>query len=189
MTIESLPNYSVKELNEAIRNLLDRGFAPRFFLHASISKAQLKKGHLWLTLTDGKASISSVIWSSKLQKLNFRPNEGDGVVIVGKLNFWEARANLVVQVLDIRPSISTVLRQFEVVRALFLKEGLLDEARRRPLPKYPGSIAILTSVPSSALADMLRTAKERWPLTRLIIIPIPVQGVVAKKIQIVLQNL
>ena len=189
LTLDSLPNYSVLELNEAIGTLLERGFAPRFILNASISKAQLKKGHLWLTLSDGKASITGVVWASQLQKCDFKPTEGDGVVIVGKLNFWEVKANLVVQVLNIRPGISTVLRQFEVVRALLSQEGLLDEKRRRDLPRYPKAIAILTSVPSSALADMLRTAKERWPLTRLFIISIPVQGAVAKKIKSVLQVL
>lgn len=189
LTIDSLPIYTVRELNESVGSLLARGFAPRFVLNASVSKPQIKKGHLWLTLTDGKASISAVVWASQLQKFDFRPNEGDGVVIVGKLNFWSARATLAVQVWDIRPSISTVLRQFEVVKALFLKEGLLDSARRRALPSYPNRIAILTSVPSSALADMLRTAKERWPLTKLFIIPIPVQGGVAKKIQTALITL
>ena len=189
MTLNSLPNYSVRELNAAIGTLLERGFAPRFLLNAHISKSQLKKGHLWLTLSDGSVSVSAVIWGSQLQKFDFRPKEGDGVLIVGKLNFWEARASLVVQVLDVRPSLSTVLRQFEVIKALFLKEGLLDAARRRSLPRYPASIAILTSVPSSAFSDMLRTAKERWPLTRLFVIAIPVQGAVAKQIQNVLRNL
>ncbi len=189
MIVDSLPNYSVRELNKAIGNLLERGFAPRFILHASITKSQLKKGHLWLTLTDGQASISAVVWSSQFKKLHFSPNEGDGVLIVGKLNFWETRASLVVQVLDIRPSISTVLRKFEVVKAKLLKEGLLDESKQRVLPRYPKCIAILTSVPSSALADMLRTAKERWPLTKLLIIAIPVQGAVSKEIQSVLNYL
>ncbi len=189
LTDGSIPIYSVNELNHAINKLLSRGFAPRFILHATISKAQLKNGHLWLTLTDGKSSISSVIWSSTLSKFAFRPTEQDGVEIVGKLNFWEARANLVVQVLNIKPSISTILRKFELVRELLLKDGLISEDRRRALPKYPTSIAILTSVPSSALADILRTAKERWPLTKLIVLPIPVQGEVANKIQQTLRSL
>ncbi len=185
----SIPAYSVKELNEAISNLLARGFAPTFLLTASISKAQLKNGHLWLTLTDGKASITSVIWSSTLKKCTFRPNENDGVEILGKLNFWETKASLVVQVIAIRPTISTVLRKFEVVKDLLVKDGLISEHRRRTLPQYPRVIAVLTSVPSSALADILRTAKDRWPLTKLIILPIPVQGDVAAKIQTTLQKL
>ena len=93
------------------------------------------------------------------------------------------------QVFDIRPSISTVLRQFEVNRDLLLQEGLIDESRKRKLPNYPSCVAILTSVPSSALADMLRTAKEQWPLAKLIIIPIPVQGNVANKIKLVFEKL
>jgi len=186
---EGIPRFSVEELNEAIGTLLSRGFAPRFFLDALVSKAQLKNGHLWLTLTDGEASISAVIWSSSLQDLSFRPKQEDGVEILGKLNFWKNRASLVVQVIQIRPTLSTVLRQFKIVSSLLLKEGLIDKSRARSLPKFPKSIAICTSVPSSAYADILRTAKDRWPLTRLIVFPIPVQGDVSTKIQQVLVKL
>ena len=189
MTAESLPQFTVGELNAAIGNLLERGFAPRFLVQATVSKPQIKKGHLWMTLTDGDFSITAVTWASKLRQLSYRPNDGDGVTIVGKLNFWSARASLAVQVLDIRPSLTTVLRQFETVRGLLERDGVINEQRKRPLPSYPGCIAILTSVPSSALADMLRTARERWPLTRLLIIPIPVQGGVAAQIQAVLSRL
>ena len=173
---QSLPTYSVKELNQSIGLLISRGFAPKFILKATVSKSQIKKGHLWLTLTDGKASVDGVAWSSTINSLKFLPKQDDGVVIVGKLNFWESQARVSVQVFDIRPSISTVLKKFEVVKLKLLKEGLIDDSLRRKLPKYPHSVGILTSVPSSALADMLRTSKERWPLTKLQIIPIPVQG-------------
>ena len=173
---QSLTTYSVKELNESIGLLLSRGFAPKFILKATVSKSQIKKGHLWLTLTDGKASVDGVAWSSTIKSLKFLPKQDDGVVIIGKLNFWESQARVSVQVFDIRPSISTVLKKFEIVKSKLFKEGLIDDSLRKKLPKYPHSIGILTSVPSSALADMLRTSKERWPLTKLQIIPIPVQG-------------
>ena len=185
----ALPRYGVAQLNEAIGNLLDRGFAPRFLVDATISRPQQKKGHLWLTLTDGQASIPAVIWASQVQKLSFVPEEGDGVVVVGKLNFWAAQARLTVQILDVRPSLTAVLRQFERVRSLLEPEGLFDPERRRPLPLWPGRIALLTSVPSSALADMLRTAKERWPSTNLLVVPIPVQGPVEAKIRAALEHL
>ena len=177
------------ELNTAVGNLLERGFAPRFLVEATVSRPQLKKGHLWLTLTDGEASISAVAWASQLRQLRYCPEDGDGVTVVGKLNFWAARASLNVQVLDIRPSLSTVLRQFELVRRRLEEAGLIDSARRRPLPRQPRTLAVLTSVPSSALADMLRTATERWPLTRLLVVPIPVQGTVATRIREVLGRL
>ena len=182
MSVDRLPTYSVAELNTAIGSLLERGFAPRFLLEATVSRPQLKKGHLWLTLTDGAASISGVVWASKLAQLSYRPEDGDGVTVVGKLNFWAARASLTVQALDIRPSLSTVLRDFERVRQLLEQEGVIDPSRQRQLPSQPSTIAVLTSVPSSALADMLRTAAERWPLTQLVVVPIPVQGSVAPSI-------
>ena len=179
MSAESIPTYSVRELNNAIGVLLERGFAPRFVIQATASRPQVKKGHLWLTLSDGEASITAVAWASKLKQLDFVPADGDGVTVIGKLNFWSARASLAVQVLDIRPSLTTVLRRFETVKAQLLEEGIIDPSRRRTLPPYPKRIAVLTSVPSSALADMLRTAEERWPLSELVVVPIPVQGDVA----------
>ena len=179
---EGIPRYRVAELNQAIGHLLDRGFAPRFLVEATVSRPQLKKGHLWLTLTDEEASIQAVVWASQLPKLSFQPGEGDGVLVVGRLNFWTARASLSVQVLDLRPSLSAVLRQFERVRDLLAPEGLFDRERKRPLPLWPRRIAILTSVPSSALADMLRTARERWPATAILLVPIPVQGAVEERI-------
>ena len=189
MSVDRLPTYSVAELNTAIGSLLERGFAPRFLLEATVSRPQLKKGHLWLTLTDGAASISGVVWASKLAQLSYKPEDGDGVTVVGKLNFWAARASLTVQALDIRPSLSTVLRDFERVRQLLEEQGVIDPSRQRRLPSQPSTIAVLTSVPSSALADMLRTAAERWPLTQLIVVPIPVQGAVASKIVSTLEGL
>ncbi len=189
MSAESIPTYSVRELNNAIGVLLERGFAPRFVIQATASRPQVKKGHLWLTLSDGEASITAVAWASKLKQLDFVPADGDGVTVIGKLNFWSARASLAVQVLDIRPSLTTVLRRFETVKAQLLEEGIIDPSRRRTLPPYPKRIAVLTSVPSSALADMLRTAEERWPLSELVVVPIPVQGDVAPIICGVLSRL
>ena len=189
MSAESLPTYSVRELNNAIGVLLERGFAPRFVLQATASRPQVKKGHLWLTLSDGEASITAVAWASKLKQLDFVPADGDGVTVIGKLNFWSARASLAVHVLDIRPSLSTVLRRFETVKAQLLEEGLIDPSRRRKLPDHPKRLAVLTSVPSSALADMLRTAQDRWPFSDLLVVPIPVQGEVAPIICRVLSRL
>ncbi len=189
LNADPIPTYSVSELNGAIGSLLERGFAPRFLLDASVSRPQVKKGHLWMTLTDGDASISAVVWASRLKQLSFEPKDGDGVTVVGKLNFWAARASHTVQALDIRPSLTTVLRLFEQTKARLLEEGVIDPSRRRALPRSPGTLAILTSAPSSALADILRTSQERWPATRLLVIPIPVQGAVADRIRTVLDHL
>jgi exodeoxyribonuclease VII large subunit len=184
-----IPRYGVTELNGAVASLLERGFAPRFLLDATVSRPQLKKGHLWMTLVDEQASISAVVWASQLAKLSFVPEDGDGVVVVGKLNFWSNRASLCVQALDIRPSLSSVLRQFEQVRERLALDGLLDQARKRPLPAFPRRIALLTSCPSSALADMLRTSAERWPATAVVVVPIPVQGPVHEAICRTLEKL
>ncbi|MGB5136202.1 MAG: exodeoxyribonuclease VII large subunit [Prochlorococcaceae cyanobacterium] len=189
MTELPLPRYSVTSLNRAVASLLERGFAPRFLLDATVSRPQVRKGHLWMELVDESASISGVVWSSQLAKLSFQPAEGDGVMVVGKLNFWAARANLCVQILDLRPSLSSVLRRFERVRERLAPEGLFDASRKRPLPDTPACIALLTSVPSSALADMLRTAAERWPATRVLVVPIPVQGNAEEQIATALERL
>ena len=189
MIADPIPSYSVKELNSAVGSLLERGFAPRFLVQGTASRPQVKKGHLWMNLTDGEASITTVCWASRLNQLNYVPADGDGITVVGKLNFWAARASLAVQAIDIRPSLSTVERRFEAVKALLASEGLIDPAARRQLPLVPTRVALLTSAPSSALADMLRTASERWPLAELLVVPIPVQGAVAPQICAVLDGL
>ena len=189
MIANAIPSYSVKELNSAVGSLLERGFAPRFLVQGTASRPQVKKGHLWMNLTDGEATITVVCWASRLNQLDYVPADGDGITVVGKLNFWAARASLAVQAIDIRPSLSTVERRFEAVKALLASEGLIDPAARRQLPLVPSRIALLTSVPSSALADMLRTARERWPLAELLIVPIPVQGSVAPQICAALEQL
>ena len=189
LIVNAIPSYSVKELNSAVGSLLERGFAPRFLVQGSASRPQVKKGHLWMNLTDGEATITVVCWASRLNQLDYVPADGDGITVVGKLNFWAARASLAVQAIDIRPSLSTVERRFEAVKALLASEGLIDPAARRQLPLVPTRIALLTSVPSSALADMLRTARERWPLAELLIVPIPVQGSVAPQICAALEQL
>ena len=189
MTANAIPSYSVKELNSAVGSLLERGFAPRFLVQGIASRPQVKKGHLWMNLTDGEATITVVCWASRINQLDYLPADGDGITVVGKLNFWAARASLAVQAIDIRPSLSTVERRFEAVKALLTSEGLIDPAARKRLPLIPKRIALLTSVPSSALADMLRTASERWPLTELLVVPIPVQGAVAPQICAVLEQL
>ena len=189
MIANAIPSYSVKELNSAVGSLLERGFAPRFLVQGSASRPQVKKGHLWMNLTDGEATITVVCWASRLNQLGYVPADGDGITVVGKLNFWAARASLAVQAIDIRPSLSTVERRFEAVKALLASEGLIDPTTRRQLPLVPTRIAVLTSVPSSALADMLRTARERWPLAELLVVPIPVQGSVAPQICAALEQL
>ncbi len=82
-----------------------------------------------------------------------------------------------------------MLRRFEQVKQQLESEVLLDTGLRGPLPQRPSCIAILTSVPSSALADLLRTAKQRWPACNLRVVPIPVQGDVEKRICAVLDQL
>jgi exodeoxyribonuclease VII large subunit len=186
---DAIPSYSVKELNGAIGALLERGFAPRFLVQGSALRPQVKKGHLWLTLTDGEASVTVVCWASRLKQLEYVPADGDGLTVVGKLNFWAARASLAVQAIDIRPSLTTIERRFEAVKSLLTAEGLIAPERRRRLPLIPKRVAVLTSAPSSALADMLRTARERWPQTELLVVPIPVQGAVSPQICAVLKQL
>ena len=137
MSADRIPTYSVGELNTAIGSLLERGFAPRFLLEATVSRPQVKKGHLWLTLTDGTASVSGVVWASRLSQLSYRPTDGDGVTVVGKLNFWAARASITVQALDIRPSLSTVLRQFEQVRQRLEEQGVINPGGNVPSQHNP----------------------------------------------------
>ena len=182
MIYENLPTYSINELNDSIGLILERGLPSLFILKATVTRSQLKSGHLWLGLSDGDSSIDGVIWASNLNKINFIPKLDDGVLLVGKINFWKKNTRLNINVINVKPSISTVLREFEKVKKTLSKEGLLDINKKRNLPTFPRSIGIFTSVPSSAYADILKTAKIQWPLTKLYVFHTPVQGQEAKKI-------
>jgi hypothetical protein len=135
--------------------------------------------------SDGEPTVAHV--ASGLAGLAHE--DRDGVVVVAKLNFWAARASLSVQVLDMRPSLTTVLRRFEAVKIKLEAEGLLALEKKRSLPAFPSCIALLTSVPSSALADLLRTAQQRWPACAIRVVPIPVQGDKEKEICSVFEKL
>ena len=185
---QGLPRYSVSALNEAVGVLLQRGFARRFLLDATVTKPSAsRRGHLWMNLGDGDASIEAMVWASVRRQFDYEPGNGDGVNVIGKLNFWNVRALLKVEILDIRPSLATVLPRFQEVHRRLEPEGLFELGRKRMLPFLPAHLVILTSVPSSALADMLRTARERWPATRLTVVPISVQGRAEQQVVAALQ--
>ena len=129
---QSLTTYSVKELNESIGLLLSRGFAPKFILEATVSKSQIKKGHLWLTLTDGKASVDGVAWSSTINSLKFLP--GKKVSNIGP-----------VEILDINKTDNILAKQILSVKNILGRHRREDpggEAGEPPVLDYQDDSAV-----------------------------------------------
>ena len=99
--LETEKSFTVGELNHSIGAIVSRKFASNFKLKATVCKSESKQGHLWLTLTDGKATLDGIVWSTSIKSLNFLPKKDDKVIIFGKLNFWETQARISIQILEI----------------------------------------------------------------------------------------
>jgi exodeoxyribonuclease VII large subunit len=171
--------WSVGELCTATRAVVEEGFAP-MWLRGEVSglKVYQQSGHWYFDLRDESAKVRCTMWKPHAQRVPERPAEGAEVFVFGKPSFYEAKGEFSFSVQKLVPSagIGWQQREFERVRQALAADGLFDHARKRPLPEFPETIALVTSSHGAALHDMARVARERWPGIRLILVPARVQG-------------
>ena len=172
---------SVSELNEYIRMLLDgnpllgsvlvRGEISNFTNH-------YKTGHFYFSLKDEGALIRAVMFRGNAQKLRFLPENGMKVILHGRVSVFPRDGQYQIYVDDIQPDgVGALYLAFEQLRRKLEGEGLFDEARKRPLPRIPRRIGVITSPTGAAVRDMLHILGRRWPLAEVILYPALVQGV------------
>ena len=140
-----------------------------------------KSGHLYFSLKDAKASIACVMWRGRAASLTEKPQEGQQVIISGRLDFYAPRGSLQMIVSSLRPQggVGELYRRFEALKQQLQAEGLFDDARKRPLPERPRRIGLITSATGAALRDILRVLSQRWPLAQVLLVPSLVQGMEA----------
>ncbi|HWF44532.1 MAG TPA: exodeoxyribonuclease VII large subunit, partial [Candidatus Kapabacteria bacterium] len=135
--------------------------------------------HRYWTLKDAGAQISSVFWKSRIA--NFDLRDGMKVVCRGRLTIYPPRGQYQLDVFQVRPSgVGELQRAYEELYARLSAEGLFDEGRKRPIPKFPRTIGIITSETGAALQDMLTVLRRRYPIVRVVLRPAAVQGVGAE---------
>lgn len=173
---------SITQVNEYIRTKMDadpllNGVAVR----GEISNYKMyPSGHHYFTLKDEGGALKCVMFKGNAMKLRFRPDNGMKVIAVGKISvFPRDGAYQLYCTAMAMDGIGDLYAAFEQLKAKLAEQGLFDPEHKKPLPKYPGVIGIVTSSAGAAVHDMLRILRKRYPLTRVRLFPVRVQGVEA----------
>jgi exodeoxyribonuclease VII large subunit len=169
--------YTVSELTQRLRVLLEAEFAD-IWVAGEISGVKLaSSGHYYFTLKDEEAQLQCVCFRSSARLLKFKPQDGIAVVARGRLDVFEGRGQyqLLVETLEPR-GYGALQLAFEQLRNKLAAEGLFDAARKRPLPRIPWRLGIVTSPDGAVIRDMLNILERRFPGLHIRIYPALVQG-------------
>jgi len=173
---------SVSELNNHIKDLFDGDF----LLAGLAVKGELSNykiypsGHHYFTLKDAESSIRCVMFKGNASKLRFTPENGMGVTAVGRVTVFPRDGAYQLYCSDLLPEgMGDLHIAFEQLKEKLAKEGLFDTVHKKPLPKYPETIAVITSPAGAAVRDIIRVLGKRWPMSKIVILPVRVQGVEA----------
>lgn len=170
---------TVSALNQYIKAKIDSDYQlQKIFIKGEISN--LKKhssGHFYFTLKDEHSRINAIMFANKARYIDFNIKDGDKVFIEATVSVYVVNGvyQLYVDKIE-QDGIGNLFLKFDQLKKKLASEGLFDEAHKKEIPHYPSRIAVLTAYPSAALMDIMQTIKMRFPMTRVVIFPIPVQG-------------
>lgn len=173
---------TVSELNQIIKSLVDgEPLLNRVCVRGELSNYKIyPSGHHYFTLKDAESSLRCVMFKSSASKLRFRPESGMGVTAFGRISVFPRDGAYQLYCSDLIPEGTGDLQiAYEQLKAKLAAEGLFDPRHKKPLPQYPKKIAIITSSAGAAVHDMIRILGRRWPMTKVILLPVRVQGVEA----------
>lgn len=170
---------TITQLNEYIRSRMDADpFLSGIAVRGEVSNYKLyPSGHHYFTLKDEGAALKCVMFKSSAQRLRFRPENGMKIIAMGKVSVYprDGVYQLTCTALAM-DGIGDLYAAFEQLKGRLAKEGLFDPAHKKAIPKYPGTIGIITSSAGAAVHDMLRILRKRYPLTNVRLLPVRVQG-------------
>ncbi len=169
--------FTVSELTKEIKRVLEDGFAG-ISLQGEISNFKHhSSGHMYFTLKDEFSQIQAVVWRSRAQGLYFTPQDGMKVLVRGNITVYEVRGVYQIDVAHIEPLGAGELQlAFERLKQKLAAEGLFDASLKKPLPRYPETIGIVTSPTGAVLHDMLNILNRRCPALEVILCAAKVQG-------------
>jgi len=173
---------SVSELNNHIKDLMDSDLLLMgLAVKGEISNYKLyPSGHHYFTLKDAESSIRCVMFKGNASKLRFTPENGMGATAVGRVTVFPRDGAYQLYCTDLLPEgMGDLHIAFEQLKDKLSKEGLFDDIHKKPLPKYPKTIAVITSSAGAAVRDIIRVLGKRWPMSKVVILPVRVQGVEA----------
>lgn len=171
----------------ALNNYLKRKFEAdihlgHVYLKGEISNSKMHtRGHLYFSIKDESSVISAVMFSTYASSLNFEPKDGTKVFVEGKVTVYEGSGKYQIVVTKMQPDgIGELYIAYEKLKAQLEKEGLFKPELKKPIPKYPKRIGIVTAPTGAAIRDILSTIKRRFPIAETILFPALVQGETAK---------
>ena len=168
---------SVTQLNSSIRGVLNKSFTD-VWVSGEISGLKLApSGHAYFSLKDAEAQVRAVCFRGALRFLKFRPQDGVAVLARGKVDVYEPRGEYQFLVEWLEPQgLGALQLAFEQLKKKLEAEGLFDAARKRPLPRFPRRIGLVTSPAGAAVRDMIHVLSRRWPGVHIRLFPALVQG-------------
>jgi exodeoxyribonuclease VII large subunit len=173
---------SVTQLNEYIRSRMDADeMLAGVAVKGEISNYKMyPSGHHYFTLKDEGGALKCVMFKGNAVRLRFRPENGMKVIAMGRVTvFPRDGAYQLYCTAMAMDGIGDLYAAFEQLKAKLAAQGLFDPAHKKPIPKYPGTIGIVTSSAGAAVHDMLRILRKRYPLSKVLLLPVRVQGVEA----------
>jgi len=173
------PSWTVTDITRYLRQVIETDeLLQDVWVIGEVSNcSRPSSGHLYFTLKDNSASLKIVMWRSTVVRQTFIPRDGDAVEVHGSMGVYEAGGSYQLYADMLRPTGEGLLYQeFLRLKARLEAEGLFDPLRKRPIPRWPHRIGIVTSPTGAALRDMLTALRRRYPLASVVISPAPVQG-------------
>ena len=168
---------SVSELTAKIKDLIESNFSSVIVRGEISNFTHHSSGHMYFTLKDKHSELRAVMFKGKNSSLVFTPKNGTDVVIQGNLSIYEMRGQYQIIAQHMEPAgIGALFLAFEELKKRLLAEGLFDKSKKKPMPKFPSTIGIVTSRTGAALRDMLIIFKRRAPQVKIIVRPALVQG-------------
>ena len=170
---------SVSQISKYIKELMDGdGLLSGVLIRGEISNYKMyPSGHHYFTLKDADSALRCVMFRGDAARLRFRPENGMQVIAAGRISVFPRDGQYQLYCVSLTPEGAGQLQiAFEQLKNRLSQQGLFDPAHKKPLPGYPGRIALVTSPAGAAVRDMLRILKARWPMTQVLVVPVLVQG-------------
>ena len=174
--------FSVTQLNSRIRDLLEGDTALQSVcVSGELSNYKVyPSGHHYFTLKDAESSMRCVMFRSAASKLRFRPESGMGVVAMGRVAVYLRDGAYQLYCTALQPQgVGDLHAAYEKLKAKLDAEGLFNPGHKKPIPRFPKRIAVITSGAGAAVRDIIRVSGKRWPMAKIIVMPVRVQGVEA----------
>nr|WP_326125388.1 exodeoxyribonuclease VII large subunit [uncultured Oscillibacter sp.] len=171
--------FGVAEVNQLVKCLLDNEpLLQNIYVRGELSNYKMyPSGHHYFTLKDPEGALRCVMFRGQASKLRFRPENGMKIIAAGRISVFPRDGAYQLYCDSLTPEGAGDLAvAFEQLKARLYEEGLFDPAHKKPLPPYPERIAVVTSSAGAAVHDMIRILNRRYPLAKVILLPVRVQG-------------